>query len=415
MGTTADKLNKLIQTKAAIKAALVEKGQNPSDVFSTYAGNIIAIKANLNGTALPKHVLKDKTFYNTDQNKKLTGTIETFTPQNEYTSNQTLETFGKYLSGNIIINTPVKKDEQIKTVELNMSTGNQVITPDPNKVLSEVTINKPDTFIKSNIKTDISIGGITGTFTSDADAVASDIIKDKTAYVNGVKITGTNTNEVNYSTLLTSTYPNRYSITTNLTGVTASANNPETIEDGSGALLTFTASDGYNLPNGVTLTNVTSYDWNKSTGALAISRPTGDVTIEIVGEVISVKKITLISNSSVSKGIYRFNKEPSQISNWSEGELVYTLEYNTPQLITMEQGYSYILQDIDCVEDISFFENGVEKTGVNNFVSEFIVNLTNSYTGLDGAVIIKADGTFLNTPSGSLEENHTYSITYKHD
>lgn len=193
MGTTADKLNKLIQTKAAIKAALEEKGQNPSDVFSTYADNIKAIKdiPILDGTALPDNVLKGKTFYSDNPNEKLTGNIETFIPQNEYTSNQTLETSGKYLSGDIIINTPVKKDEQTKTVELNMSTGNQVITPDSNKVLTEVTINKPDTFIESNIKADISIGGITGTFTSDADAVASDIIKGKTAYVKGEQITGT--------------------------------------------------------------------------------------------------------------------------------------------------------------------------------------------------------------------------------
>ncbi len=190
MDTTTDKLNKLIQTKAAIKAALVEKGQNPSDVFSTYADNIKAIEDRLDGTALPDNVLKNKTFYNTDPKSKLIGTIETFNPQNEYTSNQTLETSGKYLSGNIIINTPVKKDEQIKTVELNMSTGNQVITPDSNKVLTEVTINKPNTFIESNIKTGILIGGITGTFTNDADAVTSDIIEGKTAYVNGEKIIG---------------------------------------------------------------------------------------------------------------------------------------------------------------------------------------------------------------------------------
>lgn len=193
MGTTADKLNKLIQTKAAIKAALEEKGQNPSDVFSTYADNIKAIKdiPILDGTALPDNVLKGKTFYSDNPNEKLTGNIETFIPQNEYTSNQTLETSGKYLSGDIIINTPVKKDEQIKTVELDMSDGNQVITPDSNKVLTKVTINKPDTFIESNIKADISIGEITGTFTNDADAVANDIIKGKTAYVKGEQITGT--------------------------------------------------------------------------------------------------------------------------------------------------------------------------------------------------------------------------------
>ena len=352
MGTTTDKLNKLMETKAAIKAALVEKGQNPSDVFSTYADNIKAIKADLNGTASPGDVLKGETFYNTDQNKKLTGTIETFTPQNEYTSNQTLETSGKYLSGNIIINTPTKKDEQTKTVELNMSTGNQVITPDPNKVLTEVTINKPNTFIESNIKADISIGGIIGTFTSDADAVASDIAEGKTAYVNGVKITGTNTNEVNYSTLLTSTYPNRYSITTNLTGVTASANNPETIEDGSEALLTFTASDGYNLPNGVNLTNVTSYNWNKSTGALEISRPTGDVTIEIVGEeipsgfTVSVNNLKYRSDSIAAKIYDGQNNTGTLVATINAGDTVNVnissgylfAEYNTEINMYYSQG-----------------------------------------------------------------------------
>ena len=42
--STADKLNALVQTKADIKQALIDKGQNPSDVFSTYADDIRAIE-----------------------------------------------------------------------------------------------------------------------------------------------------------------------------------------------------------------------------------------------------------------------------------------------------------------------------------------------------------------------------------
>lgn len=42
--STADKLNALVQTKADIKQALIDKGQNPSDVFSSYADDIRAIE-----------------------------------------------------------------------------------------------------------------------------------------------------------------------------------------------------------------------------------------------------------------------------------------------------------------------------------------------------------------------------------
>ena len=45
--------------------------------------------------------------------------------------------------------------------------------------------------IAANIASGTSILGISGTFTSDADATAPDILEGKTAYVNGVKITGT--------------------------------------------------------------------------------------------------------------------------------------------------------------------------------------------------------------------------------
>lgn len=50
MGTTADKLNLLLNSKADIKAALVEKGQTVSDVFSEYGDKIRAIQT---GVELP--------------------------------------------------------------------------------------------------------------------------------------------------------------------------------------------------------------------------------------------------------------------------------------------------------------------------------------------------------------------------
>ena len=41
---TADKLNRLKQTKADLKAALTEKGQNPGNVFSQYPAMVRAIQ-----------------------------------------------------------------------------------------------------------------------------------------------------------------------------------------------------------------------------------------------------------------------------------------------------------------------------------------------------------------------------------
>lgn len=65
----------------------------------------------------------------------------------------------------------------------------------PSGYTSGGTIAAVDSSIDSditaeNIKTGVNILGVNGTFTSDANAVALDITENKTAYVNGQKITG---------------------------------------------------------------------------------------------------------------------------------------------------------------------------------------------------------------------------------
>ena len=81
---------------------------------------------------------------------------------------------------------------EARTVELNMSGETQVVSPSADgKLMSKVTINRPDTFLSTNIKKDVTIAGVTGTYTSDATAAANQILSGQTAYVNGERITGT--------------------------------------------------------------------------------------------------------------------------------------------------------------------------------------------------------------------------------
>ena len=81
----------------------------------------------------------------------------------------------------------------------NINTNNQI---KENEYLQGENTNS--NLLASYIKKGITIGGITGTFevldTSDANATPEDILEGKTAYVNGVKITGTWKEPVEFST-----------------------------------------------------------------------------------------------------------------------------------------------------------------------------------------------------------------------
>lgn len=72
-----------------------------------------------------------------------------------------------------VVNVPAPVEET-KTVDLSMASGNQVITPTSGKTLSQVTITKPSTLTAENIKKDINIGGVTGTYEAITPTVTFD-------------------------------------------------------------------------------------------------------------------------------------------------------------------------------------------------------------------------------------------------
>ncbi len=72
-----------------------------------------------------------------------------------------------------------------------------------------------------------------------------------------------------------------YSITTKLTNCVGASDNATTIQYPQVVTLTFTANEGYEFPDNIVITNASSYNWNKETGELVISKAIGDITIAI--------------------------------------------------------------------------------------------------------------------------------------
>ena len=77
----------------------------------------------------------------------------------QITENGVVDVSGKATAN---VNVP-SKEEETKTVDLNIASGNQTITPTSGKVLSQVVVKKPATLVAGNVKKGVDIGGITGT------------------------------------------------------------------------------------------------------------------------------------------------------------------------------------------------------------------------------------------------------------
>lgn len=250
MPTIADQLNELVNQKKALVSNLNTKGVSATEdeKLNTLVPKVLEISSGggidtSDATAKSSDILSGKTAY--VKGIKIEGDIpsksqEIYTPS---TSEQYINA-GQYLSGTQIIsgdynliagnikdgvsifnvtgthvgvesltNSNVSSDD-IKNGKIAYGnngeeiigtayTINQSVTITPSAderylkpgFYNGITIPGDSDLVAANIKKDIEIFGVTGTYegtdTSDATATAADILTGKTAYVNGEKLTGT--------------------------------------------------------------------------------------------------------------------------------------------------------------------------------------------------------------------------------
>ena len=149
------------------------------------AGNVQEGIDTSDANAVETDILSGKTAY-VDGNK-ITGTItskeaQTYIPS----SSEQVINAGQYLSGAQTISAVPTEEKTITP-----SASAQEIMPTENKFLSKVTVSGDANLTAENVKSGVTIFGIEGSYTSDANAMAEDIAMNKTAYINGQKITGT--------------------------------------------------------------------------------------------------------------------------------------------------------------------------------------------------------------------------------
>ncbi len=190
-----------------------------------------------------------------------------------------------------------------------------------------------------------------------------------------------------------------YTITANLANCTANSDNPITIEENGGAILYYSANEGYELPDGVELTNAGSYNWDKTTGKLVIARPSGNVTIKIVAKQsmpqlatpqnLAVENTTLSFDEVENAESYEVFVDNVSIGSYSKPSYKLTSDSINPSNIevngTALTSLPYTLQSGDIIvanlmgmEDSALTVNGVKQTSNNQ-----IFTLTNTNIAIE--------------------------------
>ena len=190
MSTLFENISRITQAKANIRDAINAKGGELSNSakIDTFAEAIANLPSGSGGgidtsdaNATAADILSGKSAY--VNGNKINGSIQTVTAS---------------VSTNVVT-VPVGYIANAQLITVGTVLGSQTITPGTSDQVIESgkyltgaqTIKGDSALITENIKSGVTIFGVTGTYTSDANATAADILSGKSAYVDGTKVIGT--------------------------------------------------------------------------------------------------------------------------------------------------------------------------------------------------------------------------------
>lgn len=159
-----------------------------------------------------------------------------------------------------------------------------------------------------------------------------------------------------------------YSITENLTNVTATGTHPTSIEYGGSVTLVYAADTNYKLPDTVTVTGAT-HTWASGSGTLTLSNPTGAVTITIAGVASSSNDIpagNYVFNNLLDFSHVHVNDIKQQLSFVCNGK-----EYTAMEVLPIHQALNFYYIDDDGMESWSVVYN--DNTWASDSYKEFSI------------------------------------------